>query len=132
MIQQHDLLHWMAKKPTLSVLKNRRMQEREIYKMATRGEIDLTRDEVLDLHYGSSSAGQFFTPDPAAELVAGLADIQQGDYVLDPSAGLGGLMLPALKYTDNVKGIELVWDTRNYLEDLEEWWEKARARRQEN
>lgn len=109
--RQADMLHWMDKKPTLQVLRQRRMQEREIYDMAKRGEINITREEVLELHYGSSEAGQFFTPDPAAELLAGLAEIQQGESVLDPGAGLGNLMIPALKYTDKVKGIELMWDT---------------------
>ena len=112
MQQQADLLHWMDRKPTLQILRNRRMQDRDIFNMARKGEIDLTRDEVLELHYGSASAGQFFTPDPAAKLVAALGDIQRGEAVLDPSAGLGNLMLPALKYTDNVKGIELLWDTQ--------------------
>lgn len=110
-MKQTDMLHWMDKKPTLQDLRRRRMQDREIYDMARRGEIDITREDLLDIHYGSADAGQFFTPDPAAELVAGLAEIQRGETVLDPAAGLGNLMLPALKYTDEVKGIELLQDT---------------------
>jgi len=109
---QRDLLIWMDKKPTLTVLRKRRMQEREIYDRARRGEVELTREELLDIHYGSASAGQFFTPDVAAHLVAGLANIQEGETVLDPSAGLGNLMLPALSYTKKVRGIELMRDTQ--------------------
>jgi hypothetical protein len=101
----------MDKKPTLADCRRRRMHDREIYDLATKGELELSREEVLEIHYGSSGAGQFFTPDPAAELLAGLAEIQPNETVLDPAAGLGNLMLPALKYTDKVKGIEIVWDT---------------------
>lgn len=112
MNRQSDLIQWMNKKPTLADLKRRRLHDREIYDMARRGEVDITREELLDLHYGSSSAGQFFTPDPAAELVAALGSIQKDERVLDPAAGLGNLMLPALEYTEHVKGIELIWDTQ--------------------
>uniref|UniRef100_A0A6M3ME43 site-specific DNA-methyltransferase (adenine-specific) n=1 Tax=viral metagenome TaxID=1070528 RepID=A0A6M3ME43_9ZZZZ len=112
MKNQLDLIQWMDKKPTLTDCKRRRMQERQIYDMALKGELDLSREDVLDIHYGSRGAAQFFTPDPAAKLLAGLAEIQPHETVLDPAAGLGNLMLPALKYTDKVKGIELVWDTR--------------------
>lgn len=101
----------MDKKPNLADCQRRRLHSREIYDMARRGELDLTREDVLDIHYGSADHGQFFTPDPAAELVAGLAEIQKEEVILDPCAGLGNLMLPALKYTDNVVGIELILDT---------------------
>lgn len=111
MRQQKDLLDWMDKKPTLEDCKRRRLHSREIYDMARRGELDLTREDVLDIHYGSSDLGQFFTPDPIARFVASLAEIQPDEVVLDPCAGLGNLMLPALEYTDKVKGIELVYDT---------------------
>lgn len=46
--------------------------------------------------------GQFDTPLALAEEVVNIADIQPGDYVLEPSAGVGRLALPALVAAQNV------------------------------
>lgn len=80
-------------------------------KLALAGKAKLTKEQVWELSYKSAGNCQFFTPAPAAELVAFLAEINGDETVLDPSCGLGALMFPALQYSQNVEGIELMYET---------------------
>lgn len=74
--------------PDLTDLRNQRLSDREILKLALDGKATLTREQVWELSYKSAGNCQFFTPAPAAELVAFLAEINGDETVLDPSCGL--------------------------------------------
>lgn len=50
---------------------------------------------------------QFFTPPALAERVVACADIQQGNKVLEPSAGKGALALPACRQGAEVTCVEI-------------------------
>ena len=101
----------MDRLPDLTDLRKQRLSESEILKMAINGKAKLTRDEVHELSYKSVHRGQFFTPEPIADLVAFLGEIRPDETVLDPACGLGNLMFSALRYTKNVYGIELMHET---------------------
>lgn len=113
MARQQCLYNWIDKILTLPELlkKEPYLPEREIISRALQGKVKLTRNEVRTLHRKSSECGQFFTPDPVAELMASLAEIKAGETVLDPACGLGNLMFACLPYTENVSGIELMFET---------------------
>ena len=111
--KQACLFNWTNQVPTLKelLLQEPRLPEREIITRALDGKVKLTHQEIEELHCKSSQHGQFFTPEPIADLMAFLAELRSNDSVIDPACGIGNLMLPCLKYTSKVYGIELVYDT---------------------
>ena len=40
--------------------------------------------------------GEFYTPSPLAQLIAGLLDVQPGEWVVEPSCGTGALLLAVI------------------------------------
>ena len=110
--KQVSIVDWMeGRLLDLADLRKRRVSDREIIKMAIEGKARLSRNEVRELSYKSASRGQFFTPEPIADLVSFLAEIKPNETVLDPACGLGDLMFSALAYSKNVEGIELMSET---------------------
>ncbi|MBX2803838.1 MAG: N-6 DNA methylase [Myxococcales bacterium] len=51
--------------------------------------------------------GQFFTPGPLVRLLVARLRIQQGETVLDPTCGSGGLLVEAARAGGAVRGLEL-------------------------
>jgi len=108
---QSTLTKWVGKLPDYKELARQRVSDSDILKMALEGKARLSRQKVRELHHKTARTGQFFTPEPIADLAAFLGEIRKGESVLDPACGLGDLMFAALQYTSNVEGIELMFET---------------------
>ncbi len=68
---------------------------------------------------GRKIEGFFPTPKPIVEQMLDIADIQEGDKVLEPSAGKGDIADAIKEQTDNLDVIELAGDPRKILEAKE-------------
>lgn len=60
--------------------------------------------------------GYFPTPKPVVELLLDLADLEDGQKVLEPSAGRGNIALPVAEITGSVSCVELLEDNCEALE----------------
>lgn len=82
---QSTLTTWVGKLPDYTELTKQRVPDREILRMALNGKATLSREKVKELHCKTARTGQFFTPEPIADLVAVLGEIKPSETVLDPA-----------------------------------------------